>query len=133
MIIEIRPFKESDYEEICSWWRAHGEFSPLPGMMTEEGTFVLELDDEPVMTLSVLMTQSKEIAFFEGYCSKPGLDKEIRNSLGKMLWAYGYEFLKDRGYKRVIAYTDKDALAERYQNLGMRPNVSGLHSLGRVL
>lgn len=133
MSIQVRPYQESDFDEICSWWKEHGEFAPLPGMMTPEGTFVLDLNGMPVMTLSVLMTQTKEISYFEGYCAKPSLEKRLSNALGKLLWNHGYNYLRDRGYKRVIAFTDKTKLAERYEDLGMNQNMQGLTSLGRIL
>ncbi len=132
-MIKIRPYQESDFEEICSWWKRHGETPPLPGMMVEEGTFVLEKDDKPVMTLTVLMTQTREISYFEGYCKSPELPKRMSNELGKILWQHGFQYLKERGFKRVIILTDKDALSDRYERLGMSKNMSGIHALGRVL
>lgn len=132
-MIEIRHYKDSDFDEICSWWKEHNEFAPLPGMMTVDGTFVVEHYGLPVMTLSVLMTQSKEISYLEGYCARPGLPKDVSHELGEMLWEHAYNYLKSVGYKRVIAFTDKEALLNRYEDLGMRRNMSGLYSLGRVL
>lgn len=132
-MVNIRHYRDTDFDEICSWWVAHKEFAPLEGMMTKEGTFVLELDGIPVMTLSVMMTQSKEISYFEGYCAKPGLPKEISQTLGKILWQHGYDYLKKKGFNRVIAFTEKEALARRYEDLGMNRNMGGLTALGRVL
>jgi len=129
----IRPYSENDFEEICSWWRDHGEFPPLPGMMTQEGTFVVEYEGKAVMTLTVLMTQTKEISYFEGYCAKPGLDHVTRNQIGKILWEYGYNYLKQRGYRRVVAFTNSENLADRYVELGMQKCMTGIQSLGRVL
>ena len=131
--VKIRHYEDSDFDEICSWWRGHQEFAPLPGMMTEEGTFVLELDGKPVMTLSVMMTQSKQVSYFEGYCAKPGLDQIISNQLGVILWEHGYNYLKKNGYKRVIAFTDKKKLVDRYTALGMTPSMLCLTALGRNL
>jgi len=132
-MISIRPFKESDFGLICSWWKAAGEFAPLPGMMTEDGTFVLELDGDPVMTLSCLKTQTKEISYFEGYCARPGLPKAVRNAIGRVLWEHGYQYLRNSGFKRVLIFTNKEALASRYERLGMNRNMSGVYALGRVL
>lgn len=132
-MIEIRPYQEEDFDEICSWWIEHKEFAPLPGMMTEEGTFVLEYEGKPILTLSVLMTQSKEIAYFEGYCAKPGIEKQLRNDLGEILFEHAYEFLRNRGFKRVIIFTDKPSLVHRYEELGMVKNMNGLYAMGRVL
>jgi hypothetical protein len=132
-MMKIRAYRHDDFEEICSWWKEHGECPPLSGMMIENGTFVTEYEGKIIMTLTVLVTQSLEIAYFEGYCAKPGLDKALRREFGKTLWEYGYEFLKLNGYKRVIAFTDKPVLVERYKELGMEENTKGLVSLGRVL
>lgn len=133
MKIEIRPFRGSDFEPICSWWISAHEQPPLSGMMISDGTFVLELDDRPVMTLTAFKTQSKEIAYFEGYCRSPDLDRSLSQELGHFLWNHGYQYFKDQGFKRVIAMTDKVALKNRYIELGMDLNLSGLYSLGRVL
>jgi hypothetical protein len=102
-------------------------------MMCEDGTFVVEYDGILIMTLTALMTQSKEIAYIEGYCAKPGLDKKLRREIGEILWNYGFNFLKAKGYKRAIAFTDKPALVKRYKDFGMHENISGLMSLGREL
>jgi hypothetical protein len=132
-MINIRRYQHNDFEEICSWWREHGECPPLPGMMIEDGTIVMEHDGKPVMTLTILITLSNEIAYFEGYCAKPGIDKQLSNRCGKSLFEYGYEFLKLNGFKRAIIFTDKPALVERYKELGMDVNMKDLVSLGRVL
>jgi hypothetical protein len=129
----IRPYQESDFEEICSWWCKQNELPPLPGMMCANGTFVTEYEDEPVMTLTALMTQSKEISFIEGYCAKPGLDAELRRTIGESIWNHCFNFLRSNGMKRVIAFTDKQSLVNRYKHFGMTENISGLVSLGRIL
>lgn len=132
-MVNIRPFRNTDFEMICSWWEFYGAVPPIAGMMCEDGTFILELGTEPVMTLSVLLTQSKEISYFEGYCAKPGLSKENSNDCGNILWDHCYKYLRDKGYKRVIIFTDKDSLARRYMDLGMTKAVGGLTSLAREL
>jgi hypothetical protein len=131
--ILIRSFQDEDFELICSWWKAWNEVPPLPGMMISDGTFVLEYEDKPVMTLTAFKTQSKEIAYFEGYCRCPKLDTLVSNQLGVILWNHGYKYLKDNGFKRAIALTDKLALRNRYLELGMDWNLSNLYSLGKVL
>ncbi len=133
MIIKIRRFSEHEYDMICSWWSDHGEFGPQPGYMNDECTFVLEYDDEPVMTMTVYETQNKHVSYFEGYCAKPGLEKSLRNSLGQILWDYCYEYLAEKGFMAVSCITHKSQLALRYQNLGMNSYASGLYSLGRDL
>lgn len=133
MSVNIRPYENKDYNMICSWWEGHRETPPLPGMMVEDGTFVVEFNNEPVMTLTVLITQSSQVSYFEGYCAKPHLPKDISNELGVILWDHCYQWLKDNGYKRVNVLTDKHTLVNRYKDLGMSENMNGLYSLGRSL
>jgi hypothetical protein len=131
--MKIRHYKESDYREICSWWKKHQEEAPLPGMMVETGTFVVELEGNPVMTLTALFTQSVEVAYLEGYCAKPGLEKRVRNQIGQELWNYVYAWLRALGFKRVVALSPNASLTKRYEELGMSQNMSGLTSLSRSL
>jgi hypothetical protein len=132
-MITLRPYRESDFEEIHSWWTRHNECPPVPGMMVTNGTFVLEHDNKPIMTLTAFVTQSKEISYLEGFCAKPGVSKEITRECGPMLWEYAFEFLRHNGRKRVVILTNKEGLAKRYKELGMEENMKELISLGRVL
>jgi rRNA processing protein Gar1 len=134
MEIKIRPYKESDYEMIASWWSDHGEVGPRPGMMVEDGTFVLELGSTPVMSITVFLTQSKEVAYLEGLISAPYFTiKEARRIVGQELVNHAYAFAKSKGYKRVICYTDKPKLANRYQELGMSKSIGSIQALFREL
>lgn len=129
--VSIRSYDDCDFEEICSWWISHGETPPQKGMMVHDGTFVLELDGNAVMTLTAFMTQSMEVSYFEGFCAKDGLPKDIRNDLSMVLWDHCTAYLKNNGRNRVIIFTDKPRLAIRYETLGMNIGISGLYSLGK--
>lgn len=133
MSIDIRPYKESDFETIKTWWQQHNGIPPQPGMMIEDGTFVVEWSGEPVMTLTVFKTQSTEIAFFEGFCKHPYLPKELSYQFGSNLFEHCYEYLQKNGYKRAILYAEYEALVKRYEALGMTKALSGLTSMTRVL
>lgn len=133
MNISIRHYENSDFDEIHSWWLAHDECPPSRGMMIEDGTFIFELDGNPVMTITALTTQSKMISYLEGYCANPSLPKEKRNECGEILWDYALEYLRKKGFKRVNVLTDRMPLVERYQRLGMEFQMFGLQSLGREL
>jgi|SRR6478735_2608065 len=133
MNISIRAYQHTDFEEICKWWVGHHELPPIQGMMIENGTFILENDHQPVMTLTAFMTQSKEVSYIEGYCAKPGLDSALRRTLGEMIWEHCFQFLRSNGFKRALAFTDKPELVNRYKKFGMIKNMDGLSSLGREL
>lgn len=131
--MKIRAYRESDFEMICSWWEDHNQIPPSRGMMIEDGTFILELFGKAAMTLTVFKTQSKEMSYFEGYCKHPLIPKIISNEISKVLWEHCLNYLRDNGYKRVLIFTDKPALVNRYQKLGMIENIGGITALGRLL
>jgi hypothetical protein len=133
-MFNIRSFDNGDFEMIASWWTARGELPPLPGMMVEDGTFVLEYDGEPIMSLTVFLTQSRELSYIEGYICRPGVSKEVSHEGGQMLWNHAYWWATTAGSKRVLCYTNKEKLVERYQDLGMTKSpVNQLSCLYREL
>jgi hypothetical protein len=133
MKIEIRPYEAVDFEMICKWWEHYLEPAPLYGMMVTDGTFVLELGKEPIMTLTALRTQSPQISYLEGFCAKPGLEKPIRNECAQALFDHSIRYLSERGFVRVLILTDKISLVHRYQDLGMGIAHPGYTILGRDL
>lgn len=133
MEIEIRPYRQSDYEEICEWWRNHHECHPSDGMMVENGTFVLTFSGVLFVTLTAFYTQSKKVAFLEGFCAKPGIPDGLRHTLAEMLFEHCCDYLRNKGYTRVNILTSEGGLVKRYEELGMSLQVSGLHSLGKEI
>lgn len=126
----IRPYRHNDFEMICKWWMAIGEPAPLSGMMSEDGTFVLEHDGKASMSLTVLLTQTT-IAYFEGYISAPGT--EHPKSDGRALWDHCARYAKKLGHTQVIIYAAREKLVHRYQELGAIPVLTGLTGLVRSL
>jgi hypothetical protein len=122
----IRPYQHSDFETICSWWEASHETAPIPGMMIEYGTFILEIDGAPSMSLTVLLTQSKEISFLEGFIAKPGIEKNLRQEASQCLVNHCYSFAHFKGYKNILCYSKVEKLSKRYESLGMTRSQSGL-------
>lgn len=132
-MIHIRPYENDDFEMIRQWWIDYDEIPPSPGMMCEDGTFVLEWNEEPLLSLTVLRTQNLEMSYFEGYISRPGLEANLREELGFALWNYCFTYLKKHGYKRVICFTDKPKLVKRYEEFGMGVTMSGLTAMVREI
>ncbi len=131
--IEIRPYKAADFDVIHAWWIQSGQNPPSPGCMIEDGTFVAEINGEPALSLTVLKTQSKQIALFEGYIAKPGLEKGLRNEAGAQLWERCYQYALEHGYRNAIVYSGKPQLTARYEKLGMTRSLEGLSALYRRL
>lgn len=132
-MILIRHYREKDYEVIRKWWEDHREPAPLPGMMIEDGTHVLCLEDQPVMTLTAFTTQSKDVALLEGFCAKPGMLQKERNVLSQLLFARCLKYLKDRGVRSVFMLTNEVKLKKRFEQLGLSVLSSKLWSLGKEI
>jgi hypothetical protein len=127
----VRPYRHSDYSEILSWWDEASVPGPMPGEMVEDGTFVLEIGGVPSMSLTVFLTQSKSVAYLEGYIAKPGVPDEDRDLGACALWRHCFQFVKDRGYSNVFIYAGHPKLVKRYEDLGMTRSLSGLTVLHR--
>lgn len=130
-MIEIRPYRQSDYGLIKSWWDAYKACPPLPGMMVEDGTFVLELNGTPALSLTVLGTQSKQIAYVEGYIKNPDFMNVSLEEYGSLLWNYCFEYAKKQGYARVFCYCLVDKLGEKYARYGMSKTAEHLSAFVR--
>lgn len=130
----IRSYKNSDYEMICDWWDMQYEQAPLLGMMSENGTFIYEYNNNPLMSLTVFKTQTN-IGYLEGYiCDITAeVSVEKRHECGKELWNHCYQWAKENGIQHLVCYTDKESLVNRYENLGMTKVMNNLTSLFKNL
>lgn len=119
MNYNIRPYNHSDFSEIVSWWTHYGEPAPLEGMMTPNGSFVLELDGVSALTQTVLLTQSKELCYLEGFCKNPEFRNVSLESYIAPLWDEVFNYAKARGYKRILGYCKVPSLEKKYERLGL--------------
>ncbi len=134
MSVQIRNYKDEDFKMIAKWWTDVNENGPLPGMMPEESTFILEWDGVAIAALTALETNTKGISYLEGYIGNPmkGL-ASIRRELAPMLWNHAFKYLKDKGFERVLCVTSHEKLVTRYEQLGMTKLSSGYTALAKEL
>jgi hypothetical protein len=99
-------------------------------MMVEDGTFVLERDDKPIMSLTVLLTQSS-IAYFEGYIADPHAPR--RKLDGAALFDHCTRYAKRWDCNQIYIYAAHEKVAKRYEELGMTRALKGLTGLVRSL
>lgn len=104
---------------ICDWWNHYKETPPIAGMMIEDGTFILEIDKIPALSLTVFLTQSKEIAYLEGFIKNPHFENISLHEVSQSLWDHCFLYAKNKGYKRLLAYCNNDKLKKKYQQFGM--------------
>jgi hypothetical protein len=128
----IREYTPSDFSIISSWWTDQKECSPVEGMMIEDGTFILESDNVPALSLTVFKTQSKEMAYLEGFIKNPVFKRSLEKEAAA-LWEHCFQYAKNCGYKRLVCYCLVDKLVEKYKRFGMIQTTSNLNSFVRVL
>ena len=129
----IRPYSHEDFEMITSWWEAAGECPPVRGMMVEDGTFIMTLDNIPALTVTVFLTQSKEMAYAEGFIKNPIFNHMELEDEAQHLANHAYAYARDRGYSRLIAYCNNKKLTEKYIRLGLQLSAENLFSVVRKL
>lgn len=132
MEINIRKYSNSDFQMIYSWWTDQKEHPPIDGMMIEDGTFILELNNIPALSLTVFKTQSREMAYLEGFIKNPQF-KQSLHSYSKILWNHAFLYAKNEGYKRVICLCAVDKLENKYIDLGMTKTAKNLSSFAREI
>lgn len=133
MNYNIRPYSFSDFEMVYSWWTSAKECPPILGMMINDGSFILELNGVPALSLTVFLTQSKEISFIEGFIKNPEFRNTNLEEYGKILWNHCFNYAKDSGYNRIICYCLENKLIDKYKRFGMEQSASNLTSFVRIL
>lgn len=129
--MNIRNLKSSDYELISSWWKDIGQHGPTQGQLPEDSSFILELDNKPILTMSVFLTNT-DIAYFENLISDPNF-KHNRKFYTQALMDHSFSFAKSKGYKYAVAFTTNEKLVNRNLKIGFDTAVRNLFLLSKEL
>lgn len=113
--MNIRLYKEEDYEMISSWWKTANELAPPKEMMIEDSAFILEINNKPVISIMLLLTNSP-LAWLTSFVKDPEFIDSKEAS--KAIVNYAENFAKDKGYKTILMFSYTDKLKKRYQDLG---------------
>jgi len=128
----IRPYTKSDYPILKGWCEANG-ISTLTEATIPYSTFIAEYEGQPVMSLSLILPNSKEIAYLEYFIASPAFKSEKRSLISKDLVKYAEDVAKSMGYVKLTCLAPNAALASHYESFGYRPNLSGLTLLVKEL
>jgi hypothetical protein len=132
-MFKVRHYRNEEFETIHQWWLAAREPAPLPGMMPPDSTFVVELNDAPIVAVTIYLTNTPEVAYVENLISSPQLDADTRALAVECLNAYIGKFARARGYKRLMCMSEKAALMKRYKELGYTKTLEGVATFIREL
>lgn len=125
-MFNIRPYKNSDYEAICSWWKAADELPPTLDMLPLETTFIMEIDGQAALCLAVYFTNTKELCYLSSFCGNPEFKGEKRKEAAQKLMDAVCGFAGAFGYKNVLCFAYKDKVKKRYEEMGFTPTLSNM-------
>jgi len=126
MKLEIKRYSHSDFENISSWWMESTGMRPTSNMMIEDGTFILTVNNIEALCLTVLLTQSKDMAYLFAFIKNPFFKNIDLEECGQVLWNHCFDYAKSKGYTQVLCFTDNEKLKEKYKRFGMTPTVNNL-------
>lgn len=129
--MDIRLYKNSDFEMIQNWWIDSNEIPPLREMLTEDSTFVLEMHGKARMCITVYLTNCKAVAHLENFVKDPNFKDS--NTCSKILVEHAEKFAKEKGYKYLMCLSYQEKLKSRYEKLGYIRTLNNLSSFCKEL
>lgn len=123
--MNIRLYKKEDYNMISNWWIAANEPPPPSEMLTDDSTFILEIDNQPMISVMLLLTNTK-LAWVTSFVKNP----EFKNSkeASKAIVEYAENFAKEKGYTTTLMFAYTEKLKKRYQDLGYINSANNISS-----
>jgi hypothetical protein len=115
---KIRLYKDSDYEKLACWWGIQGEPIPSKDLIPLDSTFILSANGIDLLSISIFLTNVKGMCFLENFVGNPNYKKE-RKLCSRALVDHAVDFAKNKGYTRVVCFSYKDKVGERYKDLGL--------------
>ena len=125
-MLNIRNYKYTDYPVLKAWWEANNEAAPTLSLMPLESTFVAEWEGKPLLSVTLYLTNCKEIAFVENFIGDPEAKGPLRKEAGQVLQRYIEKWAKAAGYNRLMCTLLTEPLKPRYEELGYKTGVSGV-------
>ncbi len=129
----IRFYNNEDYEMLRGWWASSNRLGPQQNMMSESSSLILEIEDKPVLSITVYFTNASGVCFLENFVGNPDFKGPSRKEAAKLLVEFSYEFAKSMGYKNIVGFGTHEKLNKYYEELGMKPMTHNITSFVREL
>lgn len=129
--MKIRNYTKEDFNTVISWWKSIGQHGPTEKQLPEESSFVLEINDKPVLMVSAYLTNT-DVAYLENLISDPEF-KQDRKQYTQLIMDHLFNFVKSKGYKYAVSFTTHEKLVKRNLNIGFDKAVDNLYLLAKEL
>jgi hypothetical protein len=128
----IRPYNNHDFTELNKWWKSTYN-TDLPKDLMTNGSFILEINKVPALTLTVLKTQTKELSYLASFMKNPEFKKTSLETYGQILWNHCFDYARACGYKRIICLAEVEQLKSKYERFGMKKTSNNIATFYREL
>lgn len=115
-MIKIRTLKPEDIKMVSSW-HIEEVGTEIEGWMLPPTTFIAELNDTPMLCLSLALTNCTGIAQMENLVGNPAF-KAIRKECLEPLVHFVCDYAKMFGARRIYMNAYIDKLKDKYESLG---------------
>lgn len=134
LVFNIRNYTQKDYIMLKGWWEMSGEVGPELESLPENTTYILEYEGSPLLSITIYLTNCKNLALLENFIGNPAFAGQLRKDMSQKLVDYCYAQCKQAGYKTLLCFSlNNEKIINRYQELGMTKVVDHLVSFGRKL
>lgn len=116
--IIIRNYNKEDYKMLASWWHEHLQLAPREDMLPPDTTYILEYDNQPVLSACLYLMNCPGASMLENLISNPKHESLERKILVSYLIKYIEREAKKRGYNTLVLFSYQDKLKIRYEELG---------------
>jgi len=132
LLVHVRTISPFEIPTIISWWKEYGEVAPEEGMMPIDSTFVLDLGGLPIVSLTVFHTNSM-VAWVDNFIAHPKLNFRERERVMNEAWEWVQQYVKDKGYKRMLCFSDKQSKVRLYERYGFITTLSNVVTMTKEI
>ncbi len=128
--MNLRRYKPSDYQELCTWWEKHNH----PIMSSEilpEG-IVVEQDSKAICIGFIYLVNNAEVAQLAWTTSNPEISLRKRYDAVNMLLDGSISYIASLGIKHIMCFTDKNSIAKLLNRRGMRLGNDHILCIGSI-
>lgn len=121
--IRIREMRVEDLRMLDDWYKAHRGFGTDWGMIPLSSSIVIEIDDEPAIAVSAILTNTMAI-WLEGWVTNPKFTGRIKREATRRGIEYLEKFARSRGYDRFVGFVPNEKIERHHRRLGFEKSLS---------
>lgn len=129
--MNIRPYNNSDYAKVGSWWVVQTGEVPSYDVYNEKWSWIAENEHGLIACASLILTNSPEVAHFDGIIGNP--EAANRKEYVQMFLNELENKAKEAGYKKIYTMAENNKMKKYYQDKKFNVIKDGLCLLGKDL